>query len=103
MQPHWGRDPRIEHYWSEALTPLVLLFALLSWNVHFHLAAFEKTNRPISRESQISIGQWCWDAKAFKFRLHFREPDLSLDSGRLMGWYLAVVSKLPPPPAPNKT
>ena len=31
----------------------------------------------------------------FKDRLHFREPDLSLNSGKLTGWYIALVSKLP--------
>jgi hypothetical protein len=34
--------------------------------------------------------------KASKFRLHFREPDLSLNSGKLTGWYPAFVSKLSP-------
>jgi hypothetical protein len=29
----------------------------------------------------------------------FREPDLSLNSGKLTGWHLALVSMLPP----NKT
>jgi hypothetical protein len=38
------------------------------------------------------------DAKSFKFRLHFREPDLSLNSDKLTGWNLSLVSKLPPPP-----
>jgi hypothetical protein len=40
-----------------------------------------------------------WDSKSFKFRLHFREPDLSLYSGKLTDWCLALVSKL----SPNKT
>jgi hypothetical protein len=41
----------------------------------------------------------------FKHTLHFREPDLSLNSGKLTGWYLTLVSKLPPPtkPEPNSS
>jgi hypothetical protein len=32
-----------------------------------------------------------WDAKAFKFRLHFSEPDLNLNSGKLTGISFQVV------------
>jgi hypothetical protein len=34
----------------------------------------------------------------FWFRLYLRKPDKNLDSSKLTGWYLASVSKLPPPP-----
>jgi hypothetical protein len=34
--------------------------------------------------------------KLFKFILHFREPDLSLNSGKLIDWYLTLVSKFAP-------
>jgi hypothetical protein len=39
-----------------------------------------------------------WEAKSVKFRLHFREPVLSLNLGEITDWYLALISKLPPPP-----
>lgn len=53
-----------------------------------------------------------WEDKSYKFRFHFREPDLSLNSRKLTSWYLALVSKLssakPEPSSslwliPNKT
>lgn len=37
-----------------------------------------------------------WDAKAFKKRLHFREPKLSLNSGKLTSWYIAWSLNCPP-------
>jgi hypothetical protein len=45
--------------------------------------------------SPYEIHCW-WDSKSFNFRLHFRDPDLSLNSDKPTGWYLALVSKLHP-------
>ena len=44
--------------------------------------------------SFLLLSQKFRKTKPFKFRLHFREPDLSVYSGNLTGRYLALVSKL---------
>ena len=58
----------------------------LSAVIYFHW-------RPACTTSLMGLS---WEDKAFKFRLHLRAPDLSLNSGKLTGWYLALVSKLSP-------
>jgi hypothetical protein len=53
----------------------------------------------------MKISQWKgpqWEARSFKFALHFfRELGVSLNSGKLIGWYLTLVSKLFPQQNPS--
>lgn len=48
--------------------------------------------------STFQVLELKWETKYFGFRPHLREPDLSLNSSKLTGWYLPPFFRLNPQP-----